>query len=208
MIIIAWNWYPFVLFSHITPSFSVFSHEHQTSCDINNTDGLTHLKSIATNSYYLDGIGYSAVTKTFKILAAYSSGWCGLGVALQGHTWTWSTCTSVMAQAINEDVVNHMNRTLAPKVSPKWCVSVVLTFHWLNQITWPYPTSDGAEKAILHGPRKRRTTNATAVSPVAKHWAMSFVDIIFINSLQHLYELGAIYRPNLQIGNGSCGSSR
>lgn len=146
MIIIAWNWYPFVLFSHIKPSSSVFSHEHQTSWDINNTDGLTHLKSIATNSYYLDGIGHSAVTKTRKILVAYSAGWCGLGVALQGHTGTWSTRTSVMAQAVNEDVVNHVNHTLASKVSSKWCVSVVLTFYWLNQITWPYPTSDGAGK--------------------------------------------------------------
>lgn len=58
------------------------------------------------------------------------------------------------------------------------------------------------KRPCLHGLRGRRTTKATAVSPVAKHWAVYFMGAIFMVSLQHLCELGATYRPAVQMGSG------
>lgn len=66
----------------------------------------------------------------------------------------------------------------------------------------------GQGKAVLHGPGRRKITKSTAVSLVAKHWAMYFLGVIFIDSLKYLYELGAAYRPILQLENGGCRSSR
>lgn len=53
----------------------------------------------------------------------------------------------------------------------------------------------GQGKAVLHGPGRRKITKSTAVSLVAKHWAMYFLGVIFIDSLQYLYELGAALGP-------------
>lgn len=59
----------------------------------------------------------------------------------------------------------------------------------------------GGQRLILHGPRKGRTTKATAMSPVAKNQAMYFIGIIFRDSLQRLYEVGAIHSPVFQVGS-------
>lgn len=60
----------------------------------------------------------------------------------------------------------------------------------------------GRQRLILHGPRKGRTTKATAMSPVAKSQAMYFIGIIFMDSLRRLYEEGVLCSPVLQVGNG------
>lgn len=67
----------------------------------------------------------------------------------------------------------------------------------------PGHTSLEQAKSILYGTRKNRTTKATAMSPVcSQELGCVFHGIIFMDSLQHLYALGAIYSLILQVGNG------
>lgn len=74
--------------------------------------------------------------------------------------------------------------------------------HFIGPSKSPGHTSLEQAKSILYGTRMNRTTEATAMSPVAKNWAACFMGIIFMDSLQHLNALGAIYSLILQVGNG------